>query len=233
MDILLNKLNFEELSDHNLMFFHAANFALITLIFLTTILLSCNPSSEHDQAITAYNLGQEQEMAGNWPGAFESYSVAINIDPEMSAAYSRRAYVYFLYKQFNLALRDVSIAIELDSELSSAYYHRGLIFNSQENFEEARLNFTKALQLDPLLPLAYYNRAKLHYNSGNLESAVADLSEAIKISPNSGDFYMLRGQIYLIQDHQAKAKIDLEKVIAISGKEEIIVAAKHMLSMVK
>ena len=190
-------------------------------------------ASPQEKALDAYDLGQERQEQGNLAGAFEAYTFAIQLDPQMAEAYSYRAYVYYRYNQFDSAISDFKRAIDLDPDLASAYYHRGLIMASQKLVNDGILAFTRAIQLDPTLEEAYYNRARLYYGLEDFDAVIGDLSAAIELDPQSERFYLLRGQVYLIINEPGLAIPDLERVIAISESEDLVVAAKQLLSIAR
>ena len=190
-------------------------------------------ASPPEKAMEAYELGQERQEHANLAGAFDAYTLAIQLDPQMAEAYSYRGYVYYRYNQLDSAISDLNRAIDLDPDLASAYHHRGLVMASQELVDDGILSFTRAIQLDSTLQDAYYQRARLNYRLEDFDAVIDDLSAAIELDPQSERFYMLRGQVYLIIDEPGLAIPDLERVIAISENEDLVVAAKQLLSMAR
>lgn len=206
---------------------------LATWTAAVVVLAACGgaEASPQERALDAYELGQERREQTNLTGAFEAYTSAIQLDPQMAEAYSQRAYVYYRYGEFESAILDLNRATALDPDLASAYHHRGLVMATLERVDDGILSFTRAIQLDSTLEGAYYQRARLNYGVEDFDAVIADLSAAIELDPQSEEFYLLRGQVYLIIDEPGQAIADLERVIGISENEDLIVVAKQLLSM--
>ncbi|MCI0796785.1 MAG: hypothetical protein J4N99_08200, partial [Chloroflexi bacterium] len=59
------------------------------------------------------------------------------------------------------------------------------------------------------------------------------LTAAIALTPNSPEMYLLRAQVYLRTEDPSSAVPDLEQVLGLTDDEDIIIAAKQFLSLLR
>lgn len=86
--------------------------------------------------------------------AIESFSRAIELDPQLASAYSYRAVTYRIKGMTKEALRDSTIAIQLRGDKRStakAYATRARIYQQMGFHELSEANFRKSIELDPYL----------------------------------------------------------------------------------
>jgi len=76
----------------------------------------------------------------------DTYSQAIELDPENANAYFNRGFEYFS-GEHEKAIEDYSKAIELDPEHAEAYYHRGSCYSDLDEYEAAIEDYSKAIKL--------------------------------------------------------------------------------------
>ena len=86
--------------------------------------------------------------------AIESFSRAIELDPQLASAYSYRAVAYRIKGMTKEALRDSTIAIQLRGDKHStakAYATQARIYQQMGFHELSEANFRKSIELDPYL----------------------------------------------------------------------------------
>lgn len=84
--------------------------------------------------------------------AIESFTHAIELDPQLASAYSYRSTAYRILGMTELALRDATVAIQLqgdDRSTANAYATRARIYQQLRQNELSETNFRKAIELDP------------------------------------------------------------------------------------
>eukprot|EP00898_Chlorokybus_atmophyticus_P006556 jgi/Chlat1/6901/Chrsp52S06631 len=112
-------------------------------------------------AIEAYteavrlNAYHERGLAYNEKGdrerALEDYSLAIELDPEYSAAFVSRAALYNRQGNYELAIKDCDAAIKLNPLFPDPWNHRGLANKYSGNVEKAIEDWEEAARLEPRL----------------------------------------------------------------------------------
>jgi len=127
--------------------------------------------------------------------AFESFTKALQIDIDSSAAYLYRAKLFTAIHEFDEATHDLDKAVELAPDLSSVYEERGNFFVERHEYEKAETDFNILVDLLPDDFYVYALRADLFEKMENWESALADYDEAIVLNPNYSELYLYRSKI--------------------------------------
>lgn len=114
------------------------------------------------------------------PEAINSYSRAIDIEPDNFEAYCSRAFAKAEVGQKNDAIQDFSTAITLapDDEKTALYYHRAGLHGIYEEYNEAIQDYSKAVELSPHLGEIYCAMGLAKLMIGLKESGCLDLSRA-------------------------------------------------------
>ncbi len=89
---------------------------------------------------------------GDWAynKAFESWSEAIELNPNNALAYEARGYYSVYYtKDYAQAIADYTRAIELDPNNAENYHYRGVSFLESGDVDAAKSDFEQALKLNP------------------------------------------------------------------------------------
>ena len=86
------------------------------------------------------------------PQARSSVDRAIELDPNLAAAYASRGQIRGIYdRDWQGALEDFNRAIALEPTYASAYFYRGIIYGVQGQFDRSRAEFKTAQQLEPFV----------------------------------------------------------------------------------
>jgi len=93
--------------------------------------------------------GNELMKDGSYQEAVDSYTKAIEIDPNNAIFFSNRAAAYTKLGRHEDAIHDCKTAVRLNPQFSRAYGRMGLAQMNKEQYEDARQSYKKALSLDP------------------------------------------------------------------------------------
>ena len=86
------------------------------------------------------------------PQARSSVDRAIELDPDLAAAYASRAQIRGIYdRDWQGALEDLDHAVALEPTYASAYFYRGIIYGVQGQFDRSRAEFKTAQRLEPFV----------------------------------------------------------------------------------
>ena len=86
--------------------------------------------------------------------AIESFSRAIELDPQLTSAYSYRSVAYRIKGMTKEALSDANIAIGLQGDnrsIAKAYATRARVYQQMGLHELSKADFRKSIELDPFL----------------------------------------------------------------------------------
>ncbi|MFW5734212.1 MAG: tetratricopeptide repeat protein [Oceanidesulfovibrio sp.] len=102
-------------------------------------------------AITHFQRGLAWWRIGADQNAAQDFSRAIELDPDMAAAYLRRADIAMDRGQHREAVQDYTTALAIDSTLAEAYLRRGMAWTRLGNTSQAIRDFASAEELDDTL----------------------------------------------------------------------------------
>ena len=165
------------------------------------------PSSATDDMTKGADFGSH----GDLDGAITAFTAAINADPTLAIAYTKRGMALALQHKFTEALADLDKAIQLDPKEQEAYYQRGSVKGEKGDFDGALADFNQAIELAPGYAMAFYNRGHVKYFKGDLKGALDDLNQAITLNPKHAPSYWMRGVVQLAQSDHAAALADFKE----------------------
>jgi tetratricopeptide (TPR) repeat protein len=147
-----------------------------------------------------------------------------------SKNYQRRAKIWRLKGELDLALADLNEAIRLNPNLPNLLSERGLMLHNRQEYDKAIADFTAAIRLDPKTGMHYHNRARSWREKKEYDKALADFDTALKVqNPNekiriladtdlagadSSRMINAISLIYFVRGYTWAAKGDWEKALA-------------------
>ena len=174
---------------------HILKFLAVTAMFLTAA-----GTAFCDTAQDYVNSGVDKDINQNYDGAIADESKAIELNPNYTEAYLRRAQAEEDKGDHDRAIADYTKYLELAStdntSLSDRFYgycSRGDAKKAKGDLDGAIADYTEAIGLEPNNTVAYCNRATLKKSKGDLAGAIADESKAIELDPTNADDYYWRG----------------------------------------
>ncbi len=154
-----------------------------------------NPALIYYLLADCENLSQNMSYEGE-NKRIQFLNKAIMINSKFKDAYSLRASIYFMLKQYKLDIEDLDKVIELDPENYSAYNFRGNCNVNLENYYEAINDFNKAIKkLEKdcksgiVLSGLYQNRGDAYNYVHDYNNAIKDFSKAIELELESKIFW--------------------------------------------
>ena len=161
------------------------------------------------------NRGLVYRDEGNYDLAIESFTKALELNPDFAKAYTNRAVTYQCKGLFDRAIADHTQAIELKPDLAEVYVNRGAAYGERGDYDRAIADHTKAIELNPNLPEAYNNRGVACYKKSDYSRAIEDYTQAIQLKPIFVDrVYYNRAKARLHLQEWEKAKLDLTVAVA-------------------
>jgi len=99
--------------------------------------------------------GVKKARSGNYKGAIQEYTQAIQVDPDNAQAYCQRGLAFYKLRAYKEAFADYSQALRLDPQLAEAYYHRGTARRKLGYSQGAIQDFDQVIRLAPHDARAY------------------------------------------------------------------------------
>jgi tetratricopeptide (TPR) repeat protein len=177
--------------------------------------LSPNTHRLH-RSVLLYNLAQVYAATGDYAGAIQSYSGAVEMDPNYSEYYNERGNAYLKMGRFQEAIRDYHEAIRLSSPFDEVWTNLGQCYRQMGQWEEAVRAYSRALDLDPSQRLPRVGRAQVYDAMGRAEEALADYDAVLLADPDQALVLANRAVLLYGMGGLGESLRDLDKAIALS-----------------
>ncbi|MDD4267830.1 MAG: tetratricopeptide repeat protein [Pirellulaceae bacterium] len=175
---------------------------------------------------------EQQQAAGNFREAADSYTRAIAISEEDAEAFFHRGECLLKLGEAPSAIADFERAAELDKDrygthpaMAEAYLARGTEALKNHEPEGAIGDLTEAIRHKPRDGQAYSRRGVAHFTLKQFPEAVNDFTSSIEIDNDSSD-YVRRGKALQVMGRADEAIADFTKAAQIDPKN---VAAYYYL----
>ena len=160
-----------------------------------------------------YSLGLKSTMSNT---KINYFTRAIELNPELSAAYEERGTLYYFQEHYTKMIRDFLKVTRLSPENANGYTMLGVAYFNKNDYDSAVSNLTRAIELNSELAKPYGYRAETYRLKGMLNLAVKDADRAIEIGGNKrtiGKAYSTRAKAYRELGNVERAEADLKKAI--------------------
>ena len=158
----------------------------------------------------SYDAGERLFASGRYSQAILSLDRAIDLKPDLAAAYYLRARA--AEEETGLALRDFTAFIRLRPSDPRGYLGRGQAYFNLKNFTAAIADSDRAVALDPKLGTAYNLRGMARRSAGNPKLALEDFTQAVTLEPNADNYYQ-RASTYQVLGEHRLALSDFNQVV--------------------
>lgn len=153
------------------------------------------PKTEDAKALAAFDSAHRLMLADEFDQALAVCSGA-RVWPELSETNYYRGWIYFLKKEYQMAIDEFTIRLLKQPNCALAMYFRGLCSEELNDHFEALCDYTNALDEDEDFVIAYYARGQLRAALMDFNGAVDDYNEAIEIEPGFADAWYSRALIF-------------------------------------
>lgn len=157
-----------------------------------------------------YNLGEYNDAA-------ESFSHAIEKEPDEAEHYYDRSWSYCNMDKYEDAIVDMNMALEIEPKTSAFYYDRGRFEYWAERYKDAVVSLTRGIELKPT-ENKYLFRGNSYMALEEFDLALADFNSSIEIEPDFARAYFRRGILYKKMELLENAAKDFKKVIELDPK---------------
>ena len=145
--------------------------------------------------------------------SIEHYTKAIELKPDMTAAYFNRGVVYIKNGEYDRAIADLTELIELKPDDAEVYLCRGWAYDLKGNFDCAIEDYNRAIQIKRDYANAYLNRGAVYGKKNEIDFAIKDFNRAIELKHDYVEAYNNRGSAYYEIGKYDRAIGDFTKVI--------------------
>jgi len=138
--------------------------------------------------------GNEEE---NDHDKIEAYTRAIALNPNLTQAYSFRAYAFDSLGQTDKMIEDLTKVIALDPNDGYVFKRRGEAYFNLGNIEMGFRDFDRRVSIDPLNPYSYTLRGLKYAMNKFPQKAIQDFQKAIELRPTDVSFMMHLADQYI------------------------------------
>lgn len=143
-----------------------------------------------------FNLGQAYQNAGRWPEATREYARALELKPDIYAAYSNMAAMLLDQGQFDKARELLLKVTTLSPGFTEGFINLGVLYLRQRETDEAIQALSKAVELDPGNFGAHFNKAEALSQKGDFKAALEEYKKTVHLRPDLPSFRMALGTAY-------------------------------------
>ncbi len=141
---------------------------------------------------TAVQRAHEQMKSKDYPGAIQSFTIAIGLRPNFAPPYYARGVAHQNLEHNDSAIQNYSEAIRLAPNMALAYAARGVCLVRLHRDPEALVDFQRALDINPGLASALNGRGGVYFRRKQYRMALADYDAAIHNKPRFAQAYLNR-----------------------------------------
>ena len=133
-----------------------------------------NPNDYAERGEILYALGRSNE-------AIKAFDQAIEINPEMTSAWSNRAFIQIMTGDLQGAESSITKALAIDANYAPAWAKRGILLSNQNRYLESIAAFDRAIELSDRVPEVWLNRGVTLYNANRRNEAIESIRKALEI----------------------------------------------------
>ncbi|KAK4191463.1 hypothetical protein QBC35DRAFT_537438, partial [Podospora australis] len=154
----------------------------------------------------AYNLrGTFRCLKGKHEEALADLSKSIELDPEMTQSYIKRASMNLELGSPEKAEADFTAALAKNASDPDIYYHRAQLHFIKGEFAEAQKDYQKSIDLDGDFIFSHIQLGVTQYKMGSIASSMATFRRTMKKFPQTPDVYNYYGELLLDQNEYEQA----------------------------
>ncbi|ORY03047.1 hypothetical protein BCR34DRAFT_627407 [Clohesyomyces aquaticus] len=169
-----------------------------------------------DKALELGDLGEHEAFAYNMRGTFKylkgdsddalkDMDKSIEIDPNLTQSYIKRASMHLELANPDAAEADFASALESNKEDPDIYYHRAQLHFIKAEFGEAAKDYQKSIDLDKDFIFSHIQLGVTQYKMGSIASSMATFRRCMKNFDKVPDVYNYYGELLLDQQKYQEA----------------------------
>jgi len=182
------------------------------------------PAAPPITADAAIALGKLQFDKGDYKAAAETFSEAVQLDPNSAEAFHRLGGSRFNLGQVEQALAAFNRAVELAPKNAEIRKHRATALLALKRWDDGFADLRLALELNPtdrrqyeeLMALGFAHRASGHAEALRWADALADMDQVLRYVRTNADYFHKRAACYYNLMQFEKAVTDFTRAIELA-----------------
>jgi len=151
--------------------------------------------SQGEMAHNENYFGEGRMEEGDYGGAIEKFSSAVELDPENPNYHANLAMAYEKIGQHGNAIDQLRVALTFQPDNAEFYTWLGDAYFGNEQWQDAAEAYDSALAHGANDHLTYFSAAQAYLESGPLIKAMGAIDSAIELNPRDPDYYRVSGMI--------------------------------------
>ena len=162
----------------------------------------------------AYNMrGTFRYLRGENNAALEDLSKSVEIQPDLTQSYIKRASMHLELGNKDAAADDFKQAQEQQPDDPDIYYHRAQLNFIMNEFAEAAKDYQKSIDLDSDFIFSHIQLGVTQYKMGSIASSMATFRRCVKNFSKVPDVYNYYGELLLDQQKYQEAVEKFETAV--------------------
>jgi tetratricopeptide (TPR) repeat protein len=173
--------------------------------------------------------GVYRMLCGDFQGAVDDLTKALQIDPKFQPAFWPRAIAFVRLGRDKDGYADVDRLIALAPNSPLSYRILDRYFYLANKQEQCLQDLTQRIKKSPNNINLFVARAHVNFILEHLEAAINDYSDAIKIKPACAEAYAGRGEVFLSMKNMKNALDDLSQAHKLDPKNTDALSNRAMV----
>ena len=158
-------------------------------------------SSDVKEARDAYNLGQSNDLAGNYEQAIEYYEQAVTLDPAYCDAMDNLGLnlkrLGRIEESIDWYLRSINVMPTNDV----AYLGLANAYRQLQRYEDAVSAYEKLVDIAPENPEGYFGLGMMYYDAQKYQDSIENLKEAERLYREQNSSFDVDAQLFIGYDY--------------------------------
>jgi tetratricopeptide (TPR) repeat protein len=155
--------------------------------------------------------GRELLEKSEYVEALVNLNRAIELDPNIAAAYYLRGNIKDNFEDRHGAMKDYNLAIEKNSKFVDALYARGNVKMKLQDYYGAIDDYSSVITINENYVDAYFARGRAKQFLQAYQDAINDCTKIIQLKPKNADAYSMRGILRIEFGDTKNGCLDLSK----------------------
>lgn len=164
-----------------------------------------DPRAAQVRVRTLFRKGVAERLLGEFGTAVKSFSLALELDPNLGEAYFRRGICFHFMGEEKLAIRDFEQAASINFDSPRSNLWKGMAYAKIGEYDEAIRAYGESIAVSDRYTPAYVNRGLAHLADADYTKAIDDFNEAIRLQPTEALHYYRRGKAQSLAGSREKA----------------------------
>ncbi|MEM9596711.1 MAG: tetratricopeptide repeat protein [Acidobacteriota bacterium] len=183
-----------------------------------------------DAAAMIFNEGAEALRVGDYKTGRERLEKALEMNPELTQAWSPLAVIYINDKDFGKAAQAAETLLAANPNDPKALKIRWEAYTGMGDEAKAKEAYDLLVAADPkVLTKELFEDGQKAFNGGDTETAIAKLEQLVAIDPEHAKSHYLLGLCYVNKGDNGKAKQFLQTFATLAPDDPDAATAKQMV----